>query len=231
MTEFIELCKNVATTDEFHMFIKLILISILSGVIGFERESYSKPAGFRTHVLVGISAVLVMVCGMEISQMYGTNDPTRIPAQLLSGIGFIGAGTILSNGFKVRGLTTASGLLAVTCIGLAVGAGLYVYSIIATVVVYIVLKYSHILNPKVEHITSMKFKITVSNPKEVLSYISEIIAKYEMDVKKVKVVDNDDEDSHVGYIIYDCKANREINKNEFITQIAKLEKVKQINEI
>ena len=54
---------------------------------------------------------------------------------------------------------------------------------------------------------------------------------YEMEVKKVKVVNNDDEDSHVGYIIYDCKANREINKNEFITQIAKLEKVKQINEM
>ena len=77
----------------------------------------------------------------------------------------------------------------------------------------------------------MKFKITVSNPKEVLSYINDIIVKYEMEVKKVKVVNNDDEDSHVGYIIYDCKANREINKNEFITQIAKLERVKQINEI
>lgn len=231
MTDIIDLCKSIAATSEFHMFLKLILISILSGIIGFERESYSKPAGFRTHVLVGISAVLVMVCGMEISDMYGTNDPTRIPAQLLSGIGFIGAGTILSNGFKVKGLTTASGLLAVTCIGLAVGAGLYVYSIIATVVVYIVLRYSHLLNPKVEHITSMKFKITVSNPKEVLAVINDIIAKYEMDIKKVKVVENDDEDSHVGYIIYDCKANRELNKNQFVTDIVKVERVKQINEI
>ena len=231
MADIIQLCKNIIVTDEFHMLAKLILISILSGVIGFERESYSKPAGFRTHVLVGISAVLVMVCGMEISQMYGTNDPTRIPAQLLSGIGFIGAGTILSNGFKVKGLTTASGLLAVTCIGLAVGAGLYIYSVIATVIVYIVLRYSHILNPKVEHITSMKFKITVNSPKEALSYINDIIVKYEMDVKKVKVVENEDEDSNVGYIIYDCKVNREVNKNQFITEIVKLERVKQINEI
>ncbi len=231
MSEIIELFENIANTDEFHMLLKLILISILAGVIGFEREYSSKPAGFRTHVLVGISAVLVMTCGIEISQIYGTNDPTRIPAQLLSGIGFIGAGTILSNGFKVKGLTTASGLLAVTCIGLSVGAGLYIYSIIATAVVYVVLKYSYVFNAKVDHITSMKFKITVSNPKQILSVIDEVIAKYEMNVRKVKVVENDDEDSNVGYIIYDCRANREFNKNQFITDVIKIEKVKQINEI
>ena len=141
MSEIIQfLYTHIYCTTEFHVFMKLFLIVILSGLIGYEREFSSKPAGFRTHILVGISAVLVMVCGIELAQRYGSNDPSRIPAQLLSGIGFLGAGTILSNGLKVKGLTTASGLLAVTCIGLTVGAGLYSYAIIATAFVYGVLK-------------------------------------------------------------------------------------------
>ena len=125
MAEFFEELSNIYYNDIFQIVLKFILITALAGIIGYEREHSSKPAGLRTHILVGISSVLVMICGIEISNTYGTNDPSRMPAQLLSGIGFIGAGTILSNGFKVKGLTTASGLLAVTCIGLTVGAGLY----------------------------------------------------------------------------------------------------------
>ena len=142
--------QNLLAITEVETFIKLVLIVILSGIVGYERESWNKPAGFRTHVLVGISAVLVMICGQYLSEKSGA-DPTRIPAQLLSGIGFLGAGTILRDGFNVKGLTTAAGLLAITCIGLFVGAGYYLGAIIATAVVYVVLSYSHILSTKLEH--------------------------------------------------------------------------------
>ena len=108
----------------FQAIIKLILGFMLAGIIGLERSSWSKPAGFRTHALVGISSVLIMLCGEYMSRAYDI-DPSRIPAQLLSGIGFIGAGTILRDGFNVKGLTTAAGLLAVTCIGLSIGAGFF----------------------------------------------------------------------------------------------------------
>ena len=76
---------------------------ILAGIIGLERSSWNKPAGFRTHSLVWMSAVLIMLCGEYMSKEYNI-DPSRIPAQLLSGIGFIGAGTILRDGFNVKGL-------------------------------------------------------------------------------------------------------------------------------
>ena len=132
--------NNLMSIREFETFFKLVLIVFLSGFVGWERESWSKPAGFRTHVLVGISAVLLMVCG-EFLYEKTSSDPTRIPAQLLSGIGFLGAGTILRDGNNVKGLTTAAGLLSVTCIGLAVGAGYYLGAIIATAVVYVVLSY------------------------------------------------------------------------------------------
>ena len=91
-------------------FFKLILGFFLAGIIGLERSAWNKPAGFRTHALLGISSVLIMLCGEYIAQKYNA-DPTRIPAQLLSGIGFIGAGTILRDGFNVKGLTNASGYI------------------------------------------------------------------------------------------------------------------------
>ena len=232
MSEIIQfLYTHIYCTTEFHVFMKLFLIVILSGLIGYEREFSSKPAGFRTHILVGISAVLVMVCGIELAQRYGSNDPSRIPAQLLWGIGFLGAGTILSNGLKVKGLTTASGLLAVTCIGLTVGAGLYSYAIIATAFVCGVLKYAYMLNSRVDHISAIKFRILAKDPESVLSKIVELFPKYEIDMKKVKVVEDGEEELENGYIIYDLRVKRGFNKNQFISEVVKMENVKQVNEM
>ena len=145
-----EIIIGIVSSFWFETFMKLVLGFILAGVIGLERASWNKPAGFRTHALVGISAVLIMTCGEYMSTKYNM-DPSRIPAQLLSGIGFLGAGTILRDGFSVKGLTTAASLLAVTCIGLIVGAGFYFGGVIATIIVYFVLTYSKFISEKVEH--------------------------------------------------------------------------------
>ncbi len=102
-----EIIYQVFDSFWFQAIIKLTLGFVLAGIIGLERSSWSKPAGYRTHALVGISSVLVMLCGEYMSKIYDI-DPSRIPAQLLSGIGFIGAGTILRDGFNVKGLTTAA---------------------------------------------------------------------------------------------------------------------------
>ena len=107
---------NLFGTFEVQALIRIILAAILAGIIGYERQSWKKPAGLRTHILVCESAVIVMLCGLYIQEKVGGSDPSRIPAQLLSGMGFIGAGTILRDGFHVKGLTTASSLLAVTVI-------------------------------------------------------------------------------------------------------------------
>lgn len=145
-----ELINTLLAIDEINTIFKLLLIVLLSGIIGYEREAWNKPAGFRTHILVGISATLVMICGEYIYNKTGA-DPTRIPAQLLSGIGFLGAGTILKDGFNVKGLTTAAGLLAVTCVGLAVGAGYFLGAIISTLIVFLVLNNSKGLPDKADN--------------------------------------------------------------------------------
>ncbi len=122
--------------------IKLTLTVVFSGLIGFEREHSHRPAGFRTHILVAVGSTLVMMTSGFVFKEYEglTNfDPTRLGAQVISGIGFLGAGTILREGFSVKGLTTAASLWAVSCIGLAVGAGYYIGALVTTLFIYITL--------------------------------------------------------------------------------------------
>ena len=133
----------IMSAEIFTTVFKLLLIVILSAIVGHERETWNKPAGFATYALVGISATLAMICGKYMYNQVGNIDPTRLPAQLLSGIGFLGAGTILKDGFNVKGLTTTAGLLAITCIGLEVGAGDYLGAIFATIIVFLIMKKSH----------------------------------------------------------------------------------------
>lgn len=148
MTEFIEVIKNAASWiwefDQVRFtidaLIKLGVTTILSGFIGFEREHSHRPAGFRTHILVAVGSSLVMLTSVYIFDSQGmTGDVTRMSAQVLSGIGFLGAGTILREGFSVKGLTTAASLWAVACIGIAVGAGFYAGALVATFVIYLTL--------------------------------------------------------------------------------------------
>jgi putative Mg2+ transporter-C (MgtC) family protein len=123
---------------------RLVLAAILSGLIGIERERLLWAAGLRTHMLVGVGACLIMiVSAFGFGDVLGAKnvvlDPSRIAAQVVSGIGFLGAGTILLRGEVVKGLTTAASLWAVAAIGLAIGSGLYVAGIATTVLLLAIL--------------------------------------------------------------------------------------------
>ena len=109
--------------------VRVILSIVLAGLIGLERQGQHHPAGLRTHILVCVGSALTMMLGQYLFLRYGT-DPSRIGAQVVSGIGFLGVGTIILNGAHVRGITTAAGLWASACMGLAVGAGFYEGAII-----------------------------------------------------------------------------------------------------
>ena len=123
---------------------RLLLAAVLSGLIGVERERLLWAAGLRTHMLVGVGACLiVIVSAFGFSDALSTHnvvlDPSRIAAQVVSGVGFLGAGTILLRGEVVKGLTTAASLWAVAAIGLAVGSGLYVAGIATTAILLAIL--------------------------------------------------------------------------------------------
>jgi len=225
MTYLYNLFNLLMTNDFFESFIKLLLIVVLAGIVGYERESYKKPAGFRTNVLVGISGVLVMICGIKMNELTG-NDATRIPAQLLSGIGFIGAGTILRDGFTVKGLTTAAALLAITCIGMLVGGGFFAAAIIATIVVYLVLSYSHMLYSKLEHYEVIRIEIATSRPKYILEEVKGILEADSIDIEKLKIVNNkEDQDD---FIKVDIKVNEKKKLNNVLTKLMNLDTVSEV---
>lgn len=144
--KFIEAIKTFFQYEEVSYAVdaifKMVLAVVFSGFIGYEREHSHRPAGFRTHILVAVGSALVMMTSGYIFKEFeglGNFDPTRLGAQVISGIGFLGAGTILREGFSVKGLTTAASLWAVSCIGLAVGGGYYTGALIATVFIYLTL--------------------------------------------------------------------------------------------
>ena len=119
---------------------RLLLITLIAGAIGFERERHGRAAGFRTHILVGLGSCLIMLTGLYLAELSGGQggmDPTRMASQVVSGIGFLGAGTIMRFRASVRGLTTAASLWVVGGIGLAAGAG-FVHGAIVTGLIVIV---------------------------------------------------------------------------------------------
>ena len=123
----------------FSIVLRLVLALLFGGLIGLERGAERHPAGFRTHILVCVGAALAMITNQYMVDIWPSQvDPSRIGAQVITGVGFLGAGTIILTGRnKIRGLTTAAGLWASACIGLAVGIGFYAGALIGTILIYI----------------------------------------------------------------------------------------------
>lgn len=120
--------------------VRIVLAVICGGIIGAERGRAHQPAGMRTYMLVCLGSTIIMSTGQYMYDTFSAGDPARLGAQVISGIGFLGAGSIIISGkTKVRGLTTAAGLWTSASIGLALGIGFYSAGIIGTVVVYLIM--------------------------------------------------------------------------------------------
>ena len=132
-TEWMQHLRELNTVS---ILLRYVIAVLCGGAIGIEREQKHRPAGFRTHILVCIGAVTAMLVGTYLAEAGYTTDVARIGAQVISGIGFLGAGTILVTGrHHIKGLTTAAGLWTTACMGLAVGAGFYEAAVIGTILI------------------------------------------------------------------------------------------------
>ncbi|MFA5097664.1 MAG: MgtC/SapB family protein [Candidatus Margulisiibacteriota bacterium] len=129
-------------TGELAITLQLILSAVLGGVIGFFRERDKKAAGLRTHILVCMGSTLLMLIAVHLASIYPGSDVGRIAGQVIVGIGFLGAGTILVDREKasVMGLTTAASIWVSAAIGLAVGCGFYYAALISTLIVLLVIE-------------------------------------------------------------------------------------------
>ncbi|HSQ34864.1 MAG TPA: MgtC/SapB family protein [Candidatus Binatia bacterium] len=121
------------------VFLKILLAAMLGGIIGMERELAHKEAGLRTNILIAIGSTLLTILSFRIAAMGPGADPARLTAQIVSGIGFLGAGAIIQARFAVHGLTTAATIWTVAAIGIAVGSGFYLLAFTVTIFVVIVL--------------------------------------------------------------------------------------------
>lgn len=183
--------------DYMSLIFRLLLACVLGGLIGYERENMHRPAGFRTHILVCVGSALVMVTSEFIFKRYASQvnlDPTRLGAQVISGIGFLGAGTIIRDGFNVKGLTTAASLWAVSCVGIAAGIGFYEGAIAATILIYITL----ILLRKIEMVFAKKNQFRViyihsHNRPGLIAEISCATENYAVSVKNIEFINDEGE--------------------------------------
>ena len=168
MDKFWQIVDYLRDFNVYSIIMRLLLAALLSGIIGMERSKSNRAAGLRTHILVCLGATIAAMTGLYINKFCGgTGDMSRIAAQVISGIGFLGAGTILvKHKATIVGLTTAACVWTVGAIGIAVGYGFYEAAIIGTVLIFVITKYLSILDKKLRH-----------NMKELSVYIEFINAK------------------------------------------------------
>lgn len=169
----------------FQATFKLLLSLLLGSVVGLERKRKGQPAGIRTFALISMGATLAMIISIYVPQEYmghvANGDPSRIAAQVLSGIGFLGAGAIIQMKGSVRGLTTAAGIWMIAAIGLAVGVGMYIIACIATLFILFIL----LQLERIEHRVSLGSESRIIRIK--LSGIVEDVSAYRKLLKEKKV--------------------------------------------
>ena len=207
--------------NDYEIAFRLLLACILGGIVGWEREKIHKPAGLRTHILVALGSALVTIISIYAFTSINTlnKDPGRIAANIVTGIGFLGAGTIMREGLSVRGLTTAASIWVIAAIGMAVGSGMYISALVTTFLVFLTLdgflervffRNHQILRLKL----SSEFKV-----KEV----GNILEKYKIIIKHVSILPINN--SRVIPVEFTLNTPKKINIEQAIEEIKCLEGV------
>ncbi len=190
--------------NTYEVILRLAIGAVFGGIIGFERQSHGRPAGFRTHMLVCVASVLIMIVSEYyyylsfIDPTYIRIDPARIAAGAITGVGFLGAGVIIKTGVTVQGLTTAACLWIVSAIGLAIGGGVYLAGTIAFIITFFSLWFLRIVEKNIPKLIFRFITITADDSgdeKEIISLLREAGSSitnvdYEMDRSKKETIYN-----------------------------------------
>ena len=223
------------------MVVRLVVAAILGGIVGIERGSGDRPAGFRTHILVCVGSALFMLVSMygfddvapttavHETDLGARRDSARIAAQVVSGIGFLGAGTILHEGLTIRGLTTAASLWMVSAIGLAVGSGMFFLSAMATVITMITLVTFHTWEKRFAATSrsDRRFvRITTGNRNGAITDITGYLSSIGIQVKSLNVKKNKDKNSLV--IDLYLKLGKNVEGADYIRGLQSIEGVTSV---
>lgn len=216
----------------FSILLKLLLSIILGAIIGYEREYKNMPAGLRTHTLVCIGATLVQITAIEIVGRYQgivNADPSRLGAQVISGIGFLGAGTIIHEGASVKGLTTAAGLWVVACIGLAIGNGSYIPAILGAAFAFITLKFLKMIEDNMSKKSPyLEISLLIDDMPGQIGKIGHLLGNMGVNIKNMKLEENRSEKIEV---FFSLKLPGGIGKQLVIIKMMELDGVYSVEEI
>ncbi|SHN37165.1 putative Mg2+ transporter-C (MgtC) family protein [Gracilibacillus kekensis] len=211
---------------------RLMIALVLAGLIGFEREVNKHSAGFRTHILVGVSSCLMMLLSINGFDYFIENydnvrfDPARIPSYVISGIGFLGAGTIIVHGGTIRGLTTAASIWAVAGLGLIVGIGMYKEAIITTLIILVSLvvlnKFEKRLHSKNHHII---FEVKISNKNETSKFL-ERIQSFPVEIREFDISKESENTTRIKMFIDAIHKKKQENLYEWLLEQEDVKKIK-----
>lgn len=211
---------------------RLIVAVFLGGIVGFERQSRNKTAGLRTHILVSLGSCLVMILSINVHINYNNSggDAARLAAQVVSGIGFLGAGTILANkkGLNIIGLTTAASLWTVSAIGLTVGSGYWVMASATTILVYLTLGILSRIEQRIKTCSSMacqhNFLITTTNRPGQIGKIGDYFGKVGVSIRDFHTVSVDEEKNQLD-IFVGVEIPAQVNISQIISGLLKVETI------
>lgn len=229
MKQLVELLREF---NVISVIVRMVLAVICGGIIGIERETKRRPAGFRTHTLVCLGAAITMLTSQFLMTEGWTTDPARLGAQVVAGIGFIGAGTIIvTRRQKVKGLTTAAGLWVSAIIGLAIGVGYYEAALITMVIVLI----AEILLSKLEwHISSKAKKLNLYieyNEDESIGEIAEEIKKMGVSIMDIEITRSKEAEGAMMSAIFTLHLDRRTKRPQLLMEIQAIKGVLSIEEL
>lgn len=229
MNKFIEILSEI---NIISIFARMVLAMILCGVIGIERGIKNRPAGFMTYLLVGCGSALIMITNQYIADKYAGVDPTRMAAQVVSGIGFLGAGTIITTSKReIRGLTTAAGLWAAAAVGLAIGIGFYSAAVIGTVLIMLSLIWLKKIDAYVKtHARVIEIYLEYNREflmKKLLDYFEEQQYElFDMEIGKIKTLEGE-----LGNLNFMLDLKQKVNHGILISQIEKISGITNVREV
>lgn len=204
--------------NNFEIILRLIGASILGGLIGLDRESTNRPAGLRTHILVSIGSALMMLVSLENAKYGG--DASRIAAQVVSGIGFLGAGTILRTGTNIEGLTTAASLWVCAGIGLAVGNGYYLGAVATTLIVLFFLRNSKTFERTLLKSSFKSLEIIGLTRAGLIGDIGTLFGEYHIIIKDISIMTIEDEEISKEELHFKLKLPHNIDLNIILQELA-----------
>lgn len=225
--------SNLIDENFLLIIVKVLIALVLSGLIGFERELKNHSAGFRTHILVGVGACLMMVLSLYGFEAYIEKydnvrfDPARIPSYVISGIGFLGAGTIMVYGGTIRGLTTAASIWAVAGLGLVVGAGMYAVAVFTTLIILLSLVF---LNNFEKLFTKGRNSLVVeivSSPNLAINKVISVFEESDIRIKQVEVIKVE---NNLRSIFIKVEPPKGLERIKLFENLSSIEAVKSVSE-